>query len=445
MATTWDWGPVAQGLNGLMMHYAQKRQYENLLKTLGTGMQAPPFGGPSSAPPQPFPTARREDDNGMPIPGAPAPIQQAQGLAPQSNGPLGLGILPALFGQRGGNDVLGGPGRPSTRDMQNDVIGGPVGGGMPPQFADILRKLPPQIGMPLLLQTMQQQMMPGKAPEPVKVGKGERLIDPRTGRPIYEPPTEDGDPFTLNEGDRRYNAKGELIVDNPKAPPSPTKTQAQQDAEALGYQPGTPEYNQYIRERTLPRAPQTTINNNMGNSLASGVGGGAADILKESRASAAGALPSIETGNRILQALDSGKVITGPGASFRLFGAQLFGDPETLQQTRTVIQGLADATLNARGELKGQGQITEYEQKTLEKARSGNIDDLTAQEIRTIVRVNDRLARTRIRNHKATLGNIKGADVPENFLQIYNVDEPPEYQPSKPSGGGGFKYLGVEK
>lgn len=421
MSTKWDWSPLLNSVMQVVQQGQEQARYNQLLNTFASPQGPQPHPGPQlggllgklfgprdaqQQQPSPFgqqagatppPMARTEDDSGMPIPGrAPgANIQTAQGGAPQQS-PMG---------------------------------------GTNPQFMDILRKLPPQIGMPLLMQTMQQQMMPGKAAEPVKVGKGERLIDPRTGKPIYEPPAEDGDPFTLNEGDRRYNAKGELIIDNPKAPPAPTKTQAERNAEALGYAPGSKEWSDYIREATLPRAPQTTINNNMGNSLASGVGGGAADILKESRASAAGALPSIETGNRILQALDSGKVITGPGASFRLFGAQLFGDPETLQQTRTVIQGLADATLNARGELKGQGQITEYEQKTLEKARSGNIDDLTAQEIRTIVRVNDRLARTRIRNHKTTLSNIKGADVPENFLQIYNVDEPPEYQAQ---GAGGL-------
>lgn len=152
----WDWGPVADGLNGLMAHFAQKKQYENLLKTLGTGMPgAPvgPFGGPSSAPPSPI---ARTDDNGMPIPGQAAPVMPAQG---------GRGMF--------AGDLPGGRDAPL--------------GGTNPQFMDILRKLPPQIGMPLLLQTMQGQMGGGKPHAPIKLGKGERLVDD-AGRLIYEAP-----------------------------------------------------------------------------------------------------------------------------------------------------------------------------------------------------------------------------------------------------------------
>ena len=42
-----------------------------------------------------------------------------------------------------------------------------------------------------------------------------------------------------------------------------------------------------------------------------------------------------------------------------------------IENTRQTIRGLAEFTISVRKKLKGQGQITEYEQKTLQKAYSG--------------------------------------------------------------------------
>jgi hypothetical protein len=271
----WDWAPVAQGLNGLMMNFAMQRQYQNLLKTLGTGMPpggAGPFGGPSSAPPQPFPTARTEDDNGMPIPGAPAPIQQAQGMTtgfmprgpgrpgewdwmePQSRGPLGLGILPAIFGQRSGADSARPPGA-----GQGIIPERPSQGGMiDPRMMEMFRKLPPQIGMPLLMQTMQQQMGGGTPHKLEQYDPEKDVVDPYTGQIVRKgtpKPTASTRKYdTINGVPGWIDENG--FTPDPNAPKkadeAPSKTISQQNAEALGLQPGTKEYNDYIRADTLP-------------------------------------------------------------------------------------------------------------------------------------------------------------------------------------------------
>lgn len=51
---------------------------------------------------------------------------------------------------------------------------------------------------------------------PVEVGG--RLVDPRTGRVVFEPPAEtaEGKTFTLSPGQRVYNAQGQLIAENPE-------------------------------------------------------------------------------------------------------------------------------------------------------------------------------------------------------------------------------------
>lgn len=244
--------------------------------------------------------------------------------------------------------------------------------------------------------------------------------------------------YTLNEGDARYEG-GREVARNPKPAPEVDYN----EPFLPGGAPNQPfqDYQRGLREAGRPQV-NTTVN--AGNSFASGLGGKTADMLDARSAAASGAVEQIETGNRVLDALDSGKVIAGPGATFRVIAQQVFGnDPEVLQNTRTVIQGLAESTLNSRAELKGQGQITEFEQRTLEKARSGNIDALTVAEIRTIVQVNDRLARTRIRlNRDFVQRASKLPGAPPGFVEMFNVDEPPARQtrqaaPQQPASGGG--------
>ncbi len=235
MATTWDWGPVAQGLGGLMQHFAQKRQYENLLKTLGTGMQSPGQFGPFGQQTAPQPQQRTEDDSGMPIPGrapqpptgqandfrlrplnpqelaqygfpagshvqvrdrSPAPIQQAQGGGMTTGfmpgewdwmSPRPRGILESIFGappkmselppsQRGPSIGLPGPGGEfgPNASQQRSMID--------PRMMEMFRKLPPQIGMPLLMQTMQQQMGGGRPTKLEQFDPEKDVVDPYTGQ-----------------------------------------------------------------------------------------------------------------------------------------------------------------------------------------------------------------------------------------------------------------------
>jgi hypothetical protein len=132
-------------------------------------------------------------------------------------------------------------------------------------------------------------------------------------------------------------------------------------------------------------------------------------------------------------------VFTGPGATFRLFGAQVgqtlgvggTDTAESIKNTRAAIQGLAQATVSARGQLKGQGQVSDFEGKLLEKASSGNVDDMTANEIKQIAEVNKRLAKQLVEQHNNVIGKLKANDVtaplatmfelpPQKDVMIYN-------------------------
>ncbi len=196
--------------------------------------------------------------------------------------------------------------------------------------------------------------------------------------------------------------------------------------------------------------PQTVVDVKYGNSFASALGGKTAELLDTGRAQAQAGADSIQTARGIREAIDSNKAFTGPGANVRLKIAQIApmigfqGDPEGVQKTREVIVGLSKQALAARGALKGQGRISDFEGKLLERASAGNVEDLTASEIRTILDVNERAARMQIRNHNRVVESALKKPEFSDQRDIYKINEPPAYSPKQPSTGGGFTYLGTE-
>lgn len=152
------------------------------------------------------------------------------------------------------------------------------------------------------------------------------------------------------------------------------------------------------------------VETKMGESLGAQIG----PMLKASRDKTEGAMKLGAAGQQIIQAIDSGKVIAGPGASWVMRGAQIAemlgvggkDNSERILNTRRVIRGLAESAVEARKELAGQGQVTENEAKAVEKAMSGNIDELTVDEIKLIAGLNVKAARLRASQHQQMVSNI---------------------------------------
>lgn len=157
--------------------------------------------------------------------------------------------------------------------------------------------------------------------------------------------------------------------------------------------------------------------------LASNVG----NMADASKTRAESGASMVTNSHRILDALDSGKVIAGPTAKARLWLTQLgnvmgFTGDEALSNTRQAIQGLASMTIDARGKLKGQGQVSDYEGKLLEKAASGNIEDMTAAEIRKVVEVNERLGRQMWASHEKLLAKLRDDPAAQASYKYYVPD-----------------------
>jgi hypothetical protein len=143
-----------------------------------------------------------------------------------------------------------------------------------------------------------------------------------------------------------------------------------------------------------------------------------------SLAKAEGAVGMMENANMIREALNTGNVIAGPLAGVRTKFAQVLelagaGDKEKLINTRSAIQGLASLTLESRAELKGQGQVTDTETKLLERARSGNIEDMTVAELQQVVNVSQRLANRLWSGHQNLLKTMSTDPAATDSMRYY--------------------------
>lgn len=174
-------------------------------------------------------------------------------------------------------------------------------------------------------------------------------------------------------------------------------------------------------------APQVSVK--YGNSLADAIGAGLGkELTGPGYQGATGALDTIRTADRILGAVNTGKVVAGP-TSDKLFAAKQLAaslgypvDEEGLTQTRSVIKGLAELSLAKRKSMGS--QISDFEQKMFNKATSGEIQDLTVPEIRLLATLAREDAGRTIGQHNALTNSLLGTELP-NVAKALTV-APPE-------------------
>lgn len=187
------------------------------------------------------------------------------------------------------------------------------------------------------------------------------------------------------------------------------------------------------------RAGATNVTNRIENKVGDSIAGQVGPMLKDSKERTTGAINLANSSRMMVDALDRGSAYVGPMANARLKMAQIGqmlgvggkNEAEKINNTRQLIRGLAEGAVEARKELAGQGQVTESEAAAVQKAYSGNIEDLTANEIRLIAGLNikrERLARQR---HQQMMKSAPGQLQP-----YYQVDHE---APANPGGGWGIQ------
>jgi hypothetical protein len=266
-----------------------------------------------------------------------------------------------------------------------------------------------------------QTALTPKPEAPIKVGPGDQLVQPGTYKQLYNnPKAESEDPFI-----RLLKESG---ID-PKSPQGQTLIQAR-----------------LAKETTHAPAASANVNVNTEKPLLNSIAGGLGTQIDASLSNARSATNAIGTAQQLKAAIDSGKVVSGPGAKFRIFGLQLGqtlgvggkDGAEKLANTRGAIQGMAKAELDAAQQMKGQGQITEAERDIIRRAASGDIESLTTSEMRLLADSMEKTARYKIQSHKKNVEALSKMPNAAPLLPFYNVDEPPAYQ--APSAQGIRRY-----
>lgn len=216
-----------------------------------------------------------------------------------------------------------------------------------------------------------------------------------------------------------------------------------------GLVPNT-QYQTYEINKAHAGAPRTDVRVNTEKSLLNDIAGGLGKSIVDARGAAQGAAGSIQTLSRLNDALNSGKILAGPGSTFKQYGLQvgnmlgLNGKDanETLLNTRQAVQSLSQLELDAAQQMKGQGQITENERAILRRAASGDIDSMTTSELKLLTGVLDRSARYKIKNYQSQVAPLKNNPNAATIAPFLDVQEPDALPSASPVGG--IKFMGFE-
>lgn len=208
---------------------------------------------------------------------------------------------------------------------------------------------------------------------------------------------------------------------------------------------GSPEYLQAVRMlamKTASHAPGTQVNVNTEKPLLNTVAQGLGKQLDDGLSSARSAVGAVANAQKLMAAVDSGKLAAGPGASFRVLGLQIGQQlgvggkdgAEMLANTRSAIQSMAQAELDAAQQMKGQGQITESERDIIKRAAAGDIDKLTASEVRQLATTIEKAGRAKIKQHQTNLRGLSGMQGAAPLIPFYQVEDPAAYTPPASAG-----------
>jgi hypothetical protein len=227
----------------------------------------------------------------------------------------------------------------------------------------------------------------------------------------------------------------------PKPESLPSAVREYEYAKQQGYRGTFEQWSTSQKKAGATNIGMPKIEVKMGESVAGQIG----PMAKDSRVQAQGAVGMFDSADRIQRALDSGKVSAGPFTTQIQTVKQLVqkvggGNDEGIRQTRQVIKGLAQMSVEARKELQGQGQVTESEAAAVAKAESGDINDLTTGELQDLVTLTKRAAHMRARNHQNIIDSMGGSEATKGmvpFYQVQNMEKLLKHSPQLPQIGGG--------
>ena len=254
--------------------------------------------------------------------------------------------------------------------------------------------------------------------------QGKALLDAMAGRQKF------GAPQTFMRGGQpvmvRYNEAGEEQVMAGATPyeAAPSGIKEYQFAVDQGFTGTFQEFDTARKKagassviNKLPAGPNQFVQ--AGGTAAMGRLSAATDI-------ASAANDTLRNIDLIAPALD--QAVLGTGADYRTvmtrIGSQLgIAGPDaeaTLQNTRQVVQGLAQSELTAAAAMKGQGAITENERGLIKRVAAGD-QSMTAGELRTGMAAMQKLANQRLMDQSAMLQTARRVPGFESMAPMFEV------------------------
>jgi hypothetical protein len=241
--------------------------------------------------------------------------------------------------------------------------------------------------------------------------------------------------WTKVQQERRSQELQPLEIEAKRRQNVPTAIQ-----EAIDYGKLTPEQQKTFQSIQVLKKPPAAVTNVSVTNLEKTASGELAKLLPDLYEQANSAASQLSDIPRYRKALES--AITGPFAEQRLSAARVsnalgFTGDKGINATRELIQGNAEMALRARGLMKGQGQITEGEQKLLVKARAGEID-FSKGELQTLFNVFERASKAQYERSTNLMRSAAGkSETAQMFLDNVSPlpsEEPPK-QPAQPAAG----------
>jgi hypothetical protein len=178
-------------------------------------------------------------------------------------------------------------------------------------------------------------------------------------------------------------------------------------------------------------APSVNLAVNTEKSLLTTMGEGLGKQLDASLAGAQSAQNTVQVAGKIRDLVNSGKVITGPGADYRVTLARLGeglgvggkDNAEKLSNTAQLMQNLAKTELDASQSMRGQGPITDNERALIRRAAAGDMG-MTGAELVTLSNAIEKNARARIQQHQTQVKRLQALPGASSLVPFYSVDEP---------------------
>ena len=193
-------------------------------------------------------------------------------------------------------------------------------------------------------------------------------------------------------------------------------------------------------------APGTSVVVNAGQkALLTDVGKNVAESINNTFVAAQSAQSTLRTIENIRPLIKagvySGPLSTAPKVLDQLatsLGITGKDDSERLKNTAVAMQGLANIELQAAQSIKGQGAVTDFERKLIERAAAGNLQTFTQAEVLALLSGLEKTSRYKIQAHEKNLGRLRTVKDAEGFADFLSLDQ--QVPVSAPASSGVRKF-----